>query len=230
MAVLLFPRRGSRDGERHAANGILGRQPQVRLLHHGRGNDFGRFAVGHQRAVGQHDDAVGQFAHHVHLVLHQQNGLAAILLEFADQVQDHRRLVMAHARRGLVEHIDLRLQRHEQRHLQLALVAVRQGRNRLIAPRPQRHLLQDLLRARQQCAVVAPDAPEVHAAPVRALARGLHGQAHVLQHRQGREQIRELKGPPRPARARRRRQAREVAPLQRHLPSVARSCPEIRLK
>jgi hypothetical protein len=81
-------------GERQCRQRHLGRQPQVCLLHHGRGNDFGRFAVGHQRAIGQHDDAVGQFAHHIHLVLHQQNDLAAILLEFADQVQNHRRLVM----------------------------------------------------------------------------------------------------------------------------------------
>src|SRR4051794_11434314 len=44
--------------------------PQVCFLHDGRGDDRGRVAVGRQPPLVQHDDAVGQRAHHVHLVLH----------------------------------------------------------------------------------------------------------------------------------------------------------------
>jgi hypothetical protein len=45
-------------------------------------------------------------------------------LEFGDQVEHHRRLVDAHAGGRLVEHVDLRLHRHQERNFQLALVAV----------------------------------------------------------------------------------------------------------
>ena len=103
------------------------RDAQVGLLHDRRGDHRGRFAVGHQLAVVQHDDAVGQLAHHVHLVLDQQDGPVASRLQRADQVQDHRHLVDAHAGGRLVEHVDLGVQRHQQRHLELALVAVRQA-------------------------------------------------------------------------------------------------------
>jgi hypothetical protein len=112
--------------------GLAWRRPlrgdtEIRLLHHRRGDHLGRLAVGHQRAVVQHDDAVGQFAHHVHLVLHQQDGLGLVFLQRADQVQDDGRLVVAHAGGRFVEHVDQRVQRHEQGHLELALVAVRQA-------------------------------------------------------------------------------------------------------
>jgi hypothetical protein len=45
---------------------------------------------------------------------------------FGDQVEDHRRLVDAHAGGRLVEHVEPGIERDQQRHLQLALVAVRQ--------------------------------------------------------------------------------------------------------
>ena len=62
--------------------------------------------------------------------------LVASLLELRDQVEHHRHLVDAHAGGGLVEHEDLGLERHQQRDLELALVAVRQrggrGASRLL--------------------------------------------------------------------------------------------------
>ena len=79
-----------------------------------------------KRAVVQHDDAVRQLAHHVHLVLDQQDGLAGLRLQSADQVEDHRHFIDAHAGGRFVEHVDLRVERHQQADLQLALVAVRQ--------------------------------------------------------------------------------------------------------
>ena len=63
--------------------------------------------------------------------------LLASLLELRDQVEHHRHLVDAHAGGRLVEHEDLRLERHQQRDFELALVAVRQrGRRRRRARSP----------------------------------------------------------------------------------------------
>src|SRR5437763_13120101 len=42
---------------------------KIGLLHDLRLHHLGRHAIGHQGAVVQHDDAGGQRAHHVHLVL-----------------------------------------------------------------------------------------------------------------------------------------------------------------
>src|SRR3990170_3449703 len=47
--------------------GALGGNAQVGLLHYGRADHLGRRAVGHQPAVVQHDDAVGEALDHVHL-------------------------------------------------------------------------------------------------------------------------------------------------------------------
>ena len=74
----------------------------------------------------QHDDAVGERAHDVHLVLDEQDGLGRVGLQPRDQVEHDRNLVDAHAGGRLVEHVDLRLERHHHRDLELALVAVRQ--------------------------------------------------------------------------------------------------------
>src|SRR5262245_24986815 len=61
--------------------GAPGRDPEVGLLHDRRANHLGRRPVRHQAAVVQHDDAIGEAAHHLHFVLDQQNGLAALGLE-----------------------------------------------------------------------------------------------------------------------------------------------------
>src|SRR5690242_17881370 len=52
-----------------------GSDPEIRLLDHGRGDHLRGLAVGDQRALVQHDDAIGERAHHVHLVLDEQDGL-----------------------------------------------------------------------------------------------------------------------------------------------------------
>src|ERR1700693_5232532 len=79
---------------------------EIGFLHQRRGDHAGGLAVGHQLAVVQHDDAVGERAHHVHLVLDQQNGPVAARLDLVDEIEDHRHLVDAHAGGGLVEHED----------------------------------------------------------------------------------------------------------------------------
>ena len=51
----------SKGFDRLSPNGVW-TYAQISLLHHGRCNHLGGQSVGHQRAVGQHDDAVGQLA------------------------------------------------------------------------------------------------------------------------------------------------------------------------
>ena len=62
------------EGEQRVSHA---RDAQIGFLHDRRSDHLGRLAVGHQRAVVQHDDAVGQRAHHVHLVLDQQDRAVA---------------------------------------------------------------------------------------------------------------------------------------------------------
>ena len=108
----------------HAA--AFRRDAEIGLLHDRRGDHLGGIAVGDQPSVVQHDDAVGERAHDVHLVLDQQDGLRRVLLERAIRSRMHGNLVDAHAGGRLVEHEDFRLQRHHHRDLELALVAVRE--------------------------------------------------------------------------------------------------------
>jgi hypothetical protein len=182
-------------------------------------------------AVVQHDDAVGQFAHHVHLVFHQQDRLGLVRLQPADQVEDDGRLGRVHAGRGLVEHEHLRLQRHQHRDLQLALVAVRQVGHELVLLVLQRDGGQDAVGALHQRLVVAPDAPQVEAPAVGAVTRRLHGQPHVLQHGEAREQVGELEGAadagPGAVDGDRRDRSR---PPRCTVPALAGNWPEIRLK
>jgi hypothetical protein len=120
---------------------------KVGFLHDVGGHDGRRFAIRDQGAVVQHDDAVGQRAHHIHLVFDQQHGLVALLLHLADQVQHHGHFVHAHAGRGFVEHHHIRLQCEHDRHFQLALVAMGQGGDGRVAPRSQVHALQVMVGA-----------------------------------------------------------------------------------
>src|SRR5581483_7567072 len=64
----------------------LGCDAEVGFLHHRRADHLGGLAVGHQSPVVQHDDAVGEALHHVHLVLDEQDGLVALALEPLDEV------------------------------------------------------------------------------------------------------------------------------------------------
>ena len=56
--------------------------------------------------------------------------LVVVALQFGDEIEHDGHLVDAHAGRRLVEHQDVRLQRHHHRDFELALVAVRQRRDR----------------------------------------------------------------------------------------------------
>ena len=52
--------------------------PKIGLLDDRRANDVGWRTIGDQTAIMQHDDAVGETAHHLHFVFDQQNGLVAL--------------------------------------------------------------------------------------------------------------------------------------------------------
>src|SRR5215470_692337 len=104
-----------------------GRYTQIGLLYDRRGNHLGRSTIGHQASVVQDDDAVGEASHHVHFVLDQQNRFVALGFQRLDQVEHDRHVVDRHTSRRLVEHEYVRFERHHDRHLELALVAVRQG-------------------------------------------------------------------------------------------------------
>ena len=122
--------------------------------------------------------------HHVHLVLDQQDGLVAARLEPLDQVEDHRHVVDRHAGRRLVEHEHVRLQRHHDRHLELALVAVRQGHGRQCRACPCR-----LAAAMKRSAASIQSRRLIQRDDDVAAAAGarLHGKPHVLVHREVRE-------------------------------------------
>src|SRR6185503_15176474 len=186
---------------------------EVGLLHDRRGNHGRRIAVGHELALVQDDDAVGERAHHVHLVLDQQDGLVALRLDGADQVEDHRHFVDAHARGRLVEHEHFRLEREQDRHFELALVAVRQRRRGEVRLVGQRDALEEVARAAGQLDVRAPHGQQVLARP----GARLHLYAYVLQHREARKEVGELEGAADAApRALRRGEARHVFAEQRH--------------
>src|SRR5262245_41747834 len=82
--------------------------PEVGLPHDRQVNNLGGRAVRDQAAIVEDNDAIGEAAHHIHLVLNQQNGLAALGLELPDEVQDHRYVADRHARGRFIEHEYLR--------------------------------------------------------------------------------------------------------------------------
>jgi hypothetical protein len=184
-------------------------------------------AVGDELAVVQHDDPVGELAHHVHLVLDQEHGLVGLGLEAADQVEDHRHVVDAHARGRLVEHVDARLERHQHRHLELALVAVRQAGGRDVGAVAERHPLHQLAGALERATVVEPDPPQVEAVPRRdCTARRTFSSTERL----GKSWV-SWKARPRPRWVRSDTGSFVMsAPFSRTVPALARSWPEIRLK
>src|SRR3954466_13945403 len=101
---------------------------EVGFLHDWHRNHFGGRALGDELPLVQHDDAIGERSHDVHLVLDQENGLVALCLDVADEIEDDRHFVDAHAGGGLVEHEYFRLEREQDRDLELALVTVRKRR------------------------------------------------------------------------------------------------------
>jgi len=190
-----------------------GRAAEIRLAHDGGVDDLRRRAVGHELALVQHDDAVGELFHHVHLVLDQQDGLVATPADGGDDVEDGRDLVDAHAGGRLVEHEDVGLERQQDRDLELALVAVRQGRGHGVGALRERHGGEMRARAVGQLAMRRGAAEQVQ----RLAAPDLNRQAHVLQRGEIGKQVRELEGAAQAkARAARGGEAGDVLAVQLH--------------
>ena len=159
----------------------------------------------------QHDDAIGERADDVHLVLDEQDDLALVLLQPADQVEHDRHLVDAHPGGRLVEHEDLGLQRHHQRDFELALVAMRERRCGDAAAAAEGDLIEDRIGPRDQ---VAPRHPRTEQVVMGAALR-LDGEAHILFHAEIRKQIGELeRAPEARAGAQRSRELGDIAAIE----------------
>ena len=139
------------------------REAEIGLLDDRRGDHGGRLAVGDELAVVQDDDPVGELADDVHLVLDEQDRLGRVALQAMDQVEDHRHVGGAHAGGRLVEHEDARLERHQHRHLELPLVAVRQAARGGVGAVVEAHLGDERSRPRQRLLAVEPDREQVEA-------------------------------------------------------------------
>ena len=162
---------------------------EIGLLHLRQRHHLGRRAVGDQRAVLQHDDAVGEPRDHVHAVLDQEHGLVRLRFNLLDQIEDGRDFVEAHAGSRLVEHQHPRLERQQDRDFELALVAMRQRR------RPEaRRAAASLTRSSQWRA--SSRTAVLRAAMLRTIEADLrdrlHREPHILEHREARIEIDQL--------------------------------------
>jgi hypothetical protein len=196
-------------------SGLLAERTEIGLLHHGRRDHLGGLAVRNQPAVVQHDDAIGERAHDIHLVLDQENGAVACAFDRLNEIEDNRDLVDAHAGRRLVEHEDFRPQCQHDCDFELALVAVRERACGGVRLRRQIHLPQQVVGLRDQIAVLVPQAQEVEADARPAL----HRDPHVLVHAEIGKQIGQLEGAADAAApARRDGLASDVLVVPQHLP------------
>ena len=132
-------------------------------------------------------------------------------LSWRIEVEDDRHVVDAHAGRRLVEHVDARLERHQHRHLELPLVAVRQAARRGVDAVAEAHLLDQRARPLERLLAIEPHREQAEA----LVALRLHREANVLEHAQVREQLRQLERAAEAAvGARRHRLAGDVGAVQ----------------
>jgi hypothetical protein len=82
--------------------------------------------VGDDAALVEHGDALGNGEDHLHVVLREEKGEAALARDALDELDRLPRLLGRHAGRGLVEEEDLRLEGEGDAELELLLVAVRE--------------------------------------------------------------------------------------------------------
>src|SRR3954471_12732442 len=142
-------------------------------------------ALGEEPSVMQDEDAVRDAHDELHAVLDEDHG--ALLVEPEDQVHHGARLLRAHAGGRLVEEEKPRVAGERDGDLEAALVAVGEVLDRVVAPGGEADRREELLGARDEVAVVLARRPDVET--------GLHrlrGDAHVLEHAELREQVRDL--------------------------------------
>ena len=204
---------------------------EIGFLHDRRRHHLGRRAVGHQRALVQHDHAVGEAAHHLHLVLDQQDRLVAaarLIASIRSRITGTSSTLMPAVGSSNMKTSGSSASRIATSSLRWS-PWLQRGRRRSRARR-QLHPLETAPCARSRQigdgSMAMPRKCEADAG-----AR-LHGEADVLQHGEIGEQVGELERPAEPApRAQRRRQAGDVARRASSTsPALARNWPEIRLK
>ena len=160
-------------------------------MHHRQRDHARRIAVGDQFAIVQDDNAVGERAHHVHLVLDQKDGAVTPRLDGLDEIEDDRHLVDTHARGRLVEQKHQRLERDQDGDFELALIAVRQETgDACSAARPSRPDASTSSASSISSRWLLPRAHQIKP----GAAPALHRQPHVFMHAEIRKQIGELKG------------------------------------
>ena len=136
----------------------------------------------------QHRDPLGEADHHFHVVLDHQHRLALVRVHRPDQLDELRHVLHRHAGHRLVEQENALVRGEQHRELELALVSVREqpGGPRITALEPDP--LDRPGRARDR----VPDGGRPPPDPHRPAHRRLRRQAHVLVHRQQREDVRDL--------------------------------------
>src|SRR5258706_3388953 len=176
-----------------SASAIFGRRyAEVGLLHDGRRHHGGRIPIGDDTPFVQDEDAIGEGADHFELVLDQQHRAIALALDVVDEVEDDGHFVHAHAGGRLVEHQHLRLEGEEDRHLEPALLAVRERGRGGKAAIGQPRALEEMPGLLDQLDVARPERQQVETLPRTAL----HREAHVFHDAPVGKEIRELEGAP----------------------------------
>src|SRR6185369_4975726 len=163
------------------------RRPEVGLDHLRIVADLLRRALGDLLAEVEHRDPVRDPHDHRHVVLDQEHRQAARRGDLTHERRGLFRLTRRHARRGLVEEQEGGFGGERQTDLEVALLTVREILGQLVA------LGREPERA-QKLRDVRPDVgqtPERGEPPGLARAR-LRGDAHVLEHRDLREDVRDL--------------------------------------
>ncbi len=124
---------------------------EIALAHDLRVADVGRRALLEHAAIVEHDDAVGEIEHDVHVVLDDDDGERA--RQLLDQRVHARGFLRAHAGGRLVEQQHARLAGERERDLELALAAIADLADRSVAACRRGRPARRCRRPRRGCAV-----------------------------------------------------------------------------
>ena len=130
--------------------------------------DLSQGAVGGNRAVRDHDDAVHEGGPHVDAVLHDDHGRARALDDGLDGGAHLGDAARVQVRGGLVQEQQARAHREDRRERQALLLTARQLRRRMIEGDAQAHGLERILHARPDLLARNPQV--------------LHAESHVVAH------------------------------------------------
>ena len=158
------------------------------------GSDLGGCALCQHLSLVHDRDHIRNAHDHIHVVLHQHDGLVASLLNILDQCDQFRNLFRCHASRGFVEQEHFRVRRKDHAEFELALVAVRKGTRQIEGTFLQTNPFKDspcaflVLLERRGCL------PELEVVPAQCLT----GEAYIFENCQIGEDIADLERAPDP--------------------------------